>query len=127
MLAQRKYQTEQPIAVQPRRRRKINPLARWVQSPIVRILVLAAAAVFVATIYVGAYAKATEKGYDRARLLSHLREVKLENECFRMQIEELRQPDRIAAFAAGHKMVEGERMAYLRPVQRSRVAQNPDY
>jgi len=127
MLAQRSHEVARPVAFKPRRRRRANLLHTLTHNRMACVLMLAAAVSFLLSVYVSAYARATENGYQRTGLLSHLRQVRLENESLRVQLEELRQPGEIAAFAARTGMEQGKRMAFLRPVKQPHVAQNTEH
>jgi hypothetical protein len=95
-----------------------------ISSPIACILLLGMTLCFVSVVYVSAYARVAEKGMHRARLVSQLKAVRAENERLRLQRDELRQPDGIAAFAFSGGMKQNAKMAYLKPTEHQSVAQN---
>lgn len=126
MLAQRKYQEEVRSSVSvsiKRGRKKSSLLATIVDSQMACVLVVAFVACLFATMYVGAYAGCNEKGRNRAKLVSELTRLKKENEKLRLDIVELRQPERIEMFAKEAKMKPCQETAYLGPID-SHVAQN---
>ncbi len=86
---------------------------------------LAVAVSLVLSIYVSAYATATETGYHRGELLSQLKKLRIENEVLRLKLEQARQPDQIAAFALASEMEQGTKMMYLAPSEQN-IARNPD-
>lgn len=86
---------------------------------------LALAVSLLASIYVSAYATATETGYHRGELLSQLKKLRIENETLRLKLEQARQPDRIAAFALASEMEQGTKIMYLAPNTQN-IAQNPE-
>lgn len=124
MLAQRKYEAARPIVRRQRRRRRVNLLRAMICNRMVCVLALALAVSFLLTVYVSAYARATQTGYERGDLLRQLASVRQENQSLRFQKDGMRAPDMIAGFAAASGMVPGERMAYLKPVEQPSVAQN---
>ena len=127
MLAQRRHEIARAAAFRPRRRRRANLVHALTHNRMACVLMLAAAVSFLLGVYVSAYARATESGYERTELLSYLRQVRLENESLRLQLEGLRQPDEIAAFALESSMEQGKKMAFLRPVKQPHVAQNTEH
>ena len=127
MLAQRRHEAARPVAFRPRRRRRGNLLRALTHNRMACVLMVAAAVSFLLSVYVSAYARATEHGYERTELLSYLRQVRLENESLRLELEGRRQPDEIAAFATGSGMEQGQKMAFLRPVEQPHVAQNTEH
>jgi len=88
------------------------------------ILLLASVVCAVLTVYAGAYARVTEEGYRKGELLSHLRDLKVQNEELRVTLDALRQPDQVAEFALANGMHPGDRMAYLKPADEPRLARN---
>jgi cell division protein FtsB len=124
VLAQKMHEAHHPVVSRPRARRRTSPLQRLINNRIVCVLLLAAVVCFAATAYVGAYARVTEKGYQRARLLAQLKTLRLENEDLRLRVEALRDPGQIAEFAIKNGMVQSQEMAYLSPTTQPRVAQN---
>lgn len=110
--------------MQPRRRRRTNLLHALLHNRMACVLILALAVTSMLSVYVGAYARATEMGYHRAELLSRLKTFRLENESLRLKLETMRQPDSIAEFAIANGMEQGENMAYLKLTDQPRVAQN---
>lgn len=126
MLAQKRYEVAKPTVVRPRRRRRVGLLRKVFCNRMVCVLLFALGALFVLSVYVGAYAKATETGYQRGELLTRLKAVKLENEQLRLKLEELRQPERIATFAVANGMEQGTSMMYIRAIEQSSIARNPD-
>jgi cell division protein FtsL len=126
LLAQRRYEVVRPVSARPRKRRRVGFLRALIRNRMACVLLLALAASFILSVYVGAYARATETGYHRGELLAQLKSLRLENERFRLQLEELRQPDRIAEFALASGMEQGRAMVYLRPVEQPSIARNLD-
>ena len=128
MLAQMKHEVVvRPIVRQPRGRKRKNLLRALFHNQMACILLLAVAVLFLLIPYASAYARVTEKGYQKTNLMSSLRELRLENESLRVSLEELRQPDRIAAFAAENGMEQGTTLAYLRPTSRPNLAKSIDH
>lgn len=95
-----------------------------ISNRMVCVLALALAVSFLLTVYVSAYARATQTGYERGDLLHQLANLKQENQSLRFQKDGMRAPEVIAGFAAANGMVPGERMAYLKPVEQPNVARN---
>ena len=127
MLAQSRYEVARPTAVlRPKRRRRVGLLRKLFRNRMLCVLLLALSALFVCSFYVGAYAKATETGYQRGELLSQLKTLRLENEQLRLKLEELRQPERIALFAVANGMEQGTRMTYVRAIEQPNIARNLD-
>ena len=127
MLAQRKYEAARPIVRRQRKRRRANFLRALVCNRMACVLALALAVSFVLIVYVSAYARATQTGYERSDLLLQLKNIKQENQSLRFQKDGMRAPELIAGFAAANGMVPSERMAYLKPVEQPNVAQNTEY
>jgi cell division protein FtsL len=90
------------------------------------VLLLAFTVLLVLGIYVSAYAKLTEIGYQKTQLLSDLRALKVENDALRMKLDELRQPDRIAMFAGENGMEQSAEMAYITPPAQVHLAENSE-
>ncbi|HUV05206.1 MAG TPA: hypothetical protein VMX94_08875 [Armatimonadota bacterium] len=95
-----------------------------VRSRMACVLLLAVAVSFVLSVYVGAYARATENGYHKSDLLGCLRAVSIENESLRLNLDAIRKPDDIEGFALANGMVQGSKMAYLKSIREPRVARN---
>ena len=123
MLAQRRH-VAFPVACRPRKRRRRSLLRMLVRSRMACVLLLAVAISFVLSVYVGAYARATENGYHKSELLGRLRAVTVENESLRLKLDGLRKPDDIEAFAVANGMAQGSKMAYLESTHQPRVARN---
>jgi len=126
MLAQRKYEVVRPTVREQRRDRPFNLLGAMICNRMVCVLALGMAVSFLLTLYVSAYAKATQTGYERSDLLGELANIRQENQSLRFQKDGMRDPEVIAAFAAENGMVTGERMAYIRPVEQPNVARNSE-
>ena len=124
MLAQRRLEVASPIACRPRRRKRSSLLRMLVRSRMACVLLLAIAVSFVLSVYVSAYARATENGYHKSDLLAHLRVVTVENESLRLKLDDLRKSDCIEKFAVENGMAQGSRIAYLKPAYQPRMAQN---
>lgn len=126
MLAQNRLEFVRPLVSRPRKRKHVNILRALMHNQMACILLLAVAVLLLLIPYASAYARVTQKGYHKADLLSHLRNVRLESESLRLDLEALRQPDRIAQFAVANGMEQSSKMAYLRPTGEPRLAQNVD-
>lgn len=126
MLAQRKCEVTRPIVRRQRRRRHANFLRALICNRMACVLALALAVSFILIVYVSAYARATQTGYERADLLLQLKNLRQENQSLRFQKDGMRAPELIADFATANSMVPGERMAYLKPVEQPNVAQNTE-
>lgn len=126
MLAQRKEVVRHTVGRTKSRHRR-NLLAVLFGNRMLCVILLAVAVSFLLSVYVGAYARAMEKGYHKDDLKSHLRSVQLENESLRLQLDSLRRPDQIEAFAASNDMEQGSPMAYLRQDVRPNVARNIEH
>lgn len=127
MLAQRRYETVKPIVRKPRRQRRKNLLRGLIGSQMACALILAVAVTFVFCVYVSAYARVTSSGYEKGRMLSHLKSVNMENESMRLTLETLQQPERIEAFAVENGMQQaGSRIAYIKPASHPSLARNID-
>lgn len=126
VLAQRRYEVARPASARPRRRRRIGILRAFIRNRMACVLVLALTASLVFCIYVAAYARATETGYQGGELLGQLKSLRLDNERLRLKLEELRQPDSIAEFALASGMEQGKMMVYLRPIEQPNIARSLD-
>ncbi len=126
MLAEKRYEVARHVDYRPKRRKKASIFGAMMRSQMACILAVAVAALLLLIPYVSAYAKATQKGYDKAALLSHLHKVKMVNETLRIKLDALRQPERIEEFAVASKMLQSQQIAYLRNAGHSNVAQNVD-
>jgi cell division protein FtsL len=126
MIAQKKYEVARPVVRRPKRRKRTNLLRGLINNQMVCVLLVAIAVLFMLIPYASAYAKVMEKGYHKADLMAGLSNMRLENEALRLRLESLREPDRIAQFATAIGMVSSEALAYLRPVSRPNLAQNPE-
>ena len=126
MLAQRKYEVARPMVRRQRRRRRANLLRTLICNRMVCVLALALAVSFMLIVYVSAYARATQTGYERDDLLVQLKNLRQENQSLKFQKDGKRAPEVIADFAIASGMQPSERMAYLRPVEQPNVAQNTD-
>jgi cell division protein FtsL len=125
MLAQKRYEAREAVC-SPKRRRKPGLLHAVKRSHMARVLIIAMGALFLVIPYVSAYANATQKGYDRAALTMHLSRLKTDNQMLRLQLDSLRQPQNIEAYAAQSGMVQSSKMAFIRTVEQPSVAQNTD-
>lgn len=127
MIAQRKHEVIRPVvSVRPRVRkaRRTNLLRALMQNRMACVIMLAMAVSFVLSVYVSAYATATETGYHKGELMSQLKSLRLENEMLRLKLEETRQPDQIAAFAFANGMEQGTKMVYLAPNEQQNIARS---
>jgi len=124
MLAQRRHKAAFSVACRPRRRRRRSLLRVLARSRMACVLLLAVAVSFVLSVYVSAYARATENGYHKSELLTRLRAVTVGNESLRLKLDSLRKPDDIEVFAVANGMAQGSKMAYLKSTHQPRVAQN---
>jgi len=79
-------------------------------------VILASAAIicFGATVYIGAYARVTVKGYEKADMVSQLNNLKIENQELRIKLDTLRRPDRITQLALARHMRPATEMAFLK-------------
>lgn len=126
MLAQDSYDAARPIRHKVVKKRKRSLFSVVVKSQIARILIVAAAACIIAKVYVGAYAGNQEKGYQKSDLSIRLRQIRLENDRLRLELDRLRQPDAITQFAISNGMKQSDEMAYLDPPNQPNIAQNTD-
>lgn len=124
MYAQRLQEVGGSVSRPQRRRQRPGPFAAVFNSPIVCLILLASVLCFGSIVYISAYARVYEKGCRKADLVKHLNALRLDNEQLRLDVEKLRQPDRIASFALAGGMKQSEEMAYLKPVEHPAVAQN---
>lgn len=125
MIVQRRYEAVRPAPVRARRRSKrVNLLRVLLCNRMVCVLLLALVVSSVLSVYVGAYATATETGYRRSDLVSQLKSLRLENEMLRLKLEQARQPSRIAEFALASGMEQSKDMVYLRTNEQPKIAQN---
>lgn len=127
MVAQSRRELMRPLARRRKRRTGTNLLRGLIRNQMACVLLLAVAVLLLLIPYASAYARVTQKGYHRAELLTRLRDMRLENESLRLRLEGLRQPERIAVFALANGMEHGESVAYLRPTNRPRLAQNTEH
>lgn len=124
MLAERKFEVARPILRKQKRHRRASILRTMICNRLVCVLALALAVSFLLVVYVSAYARATQTGYERVDLVLQLKNLRLETEALRLQKDGMRAPEIIAGFAATSGMEPGERMAYLKPVEQPNVARN---
>lgn len=124
MLALKKQDVKQYTASKTTKRRKVHLLRKLFANQMVGILLLAAVVCLLMTVYVGAYARVTEEGYRKSELVSRLDELQHENEKLAVTLDNLRQPGRVAAFAAENGMHVGDKMVYLKPEGEPHLAQN---
>lgn len=80
---------------------------------LVCVILVAAVVCLGLTVYVGAYARVVEKGYQRSDMLAQLTALKIENQDLRVELDGLRRPDRIVRLAAEMGMRPSTEMAYL--------------
>ncbi len=128
MIAQKRQEVMRPVVVRPRARKAKRPnlLRAMIQNRMVCVIMLALAVSVMLSVYVTAYAKATETGYHRGDLITKLKDLRLENETLRLKLEQVRQPDEIAKYALANNMEQGTRMVYLAPNVEQKVARNLD-
>ncbi len=126
MLANERFNSIQSTNGRSRSKRKPSLFAVLLKSPIVGVLLIAGVFCVIANIYIGAYAGVQEKGYQKSQLNIKLRQLKLENDRLKLQLDQLRQPDEITKFANTIKLKQNEEMAYLSPYNQPKVAQNTD-
>lgn len=93
-------------------RRPKRRVVKRKRSGVCRILLLAAAVVLILG-YVGMYAQVTHAGYQRAALLSELREQRLENEALRVEFQNLTSPERLNAAAQAAGMLPSTEISYI--------------
>jgi hypothetical protein len=115
-----------PVTIRPRARKAKRPnfLRALIHNRMACVVMLALAVSMVLSIYVSAYATATETGYHRGELVAQLKKLRIENEMLRLKLEEARQPDQIAAFAVASGMEQGTKMVYLAPNEQQNIARN---
>jgi len=116
MLAQRKLDVRPTLKVLKSRKR-VSKVAKLFSNPMIGVVVLAFVVCVTASAYVGAYAKCSEIGRHRAKLTSDLNRVKKENEQLRLQVVQLRQPERIEMYAREASMIQCQQTAYIGPVE----------
>ena len=128
MIAQRQHEVMRPVTIRPRARkaRRTSFLRRLIHNRMACVVMLALAVSLVLSIYVSAYATATETGYHKGELQAQIRKLRVENEMLRLKLEQSRQPDEIAAFAAANGMEQGAKMVYLTPNEPQNIARNLD-
>lgn len=126
MIAQRRHEVMRPVTIRPRARKAKRPnfLRALIHNRMACVVMLALAVSMVLSIYVSAYATATETGYHRGELVAQLKKLRIENEMLRLKLEEARQPDQIAAFAVASGMEQGTKMVYLAPNEQQNIARN---
>lgn len=123
-MAQKKLEVRQHSAKKSAGRKKKSLILRMFSNKMVGILLLASVICFVLTVYVGAYARVIEEGYHKGELLSQLRDLRIENEKLEVNLDNLRQPSRVAQFAQENGMLIGEKMVYLEAQVTPHLAQN---
>jgi hypothetical protein len=128
VIAQRRHEVMRPVTIRPRARRAKRPnfLRALIHNRMACVVMLALAVSMVLSIYVSAYATATETGYHRSELVAQLKKLRIENEMLRLKLEEARQPDQIAAFAVANGMEQGTKMMYLAPNEQQNIARSLD-
>ncbi|HEY3297344.1 MAG TPA: hypothetical protein VGK34_01710 [Armatimonadota bacterium] len=122
MIAQRKYEEIRPIMAR-KGKKKASVLRSFVANPMVCVLAVTMVVCLAASMYVGAYAGCTEKGRNRAKLMSDFTKLSKENEKLRMDVESLRQPEQIEAYAKATNMKVCQTTAYLPPIDQPRMAE----
>lgn len=63
--------------------------------------------------YIGMYAQVTMYGYRRAELTRQLRQVDMQNQALKAEIQMLTSPDRLAAVAQSAGMVQNTKIVYI--------------
>lgn len=72
--------------------------------------------------YIGLYAQVTIYGYKRAELARSLRQVEMENQALKAEIQTLSSPDRLAAVATANGMQQSVDVVYISERGAVRVA-----
>jgi len=125
MLAQRLYKETTQVVRRPVKRK--SPLRGLIRNNMICAIMCAAVVTLVLSVYVSAYAGAFVSGCDKSSMLAELKAVRTQNNAMQQTLDQLRQPERIEAFAAENGMEQaGSRIAYIKPVGQPSVAQNPD-
>lgn len=104
------------------RKRGLSHLLAILRNPFVDLLLVAMAVTSVLLLLVSAYAKATENGYERNRLILELRDLDLEIEAAIKERDKLRIPQRAEAFAQSYGMQQGKMPAIAEPLSSSNIA-----
>lgn len=125
MYAQRIVEEVRPPVAKPRKRKKTSLFMAVIGNRMACVMVAAVVVCLAASIYLGACDSKMKMGYTRAELSSHLSNLRKDNQRLRIEVEKLRQQDRIEAFAVANGMQRPEQTAYLEPVETPSVAQNP--
>jgi hypothetical protein len=115
-----------PVSVRPRAKKakRTTLLRSLLGNQMARVIVVALVVTCILSVYVSAYARATETGYHRGDLMAQLKSLRLENETLRLRLDQARQPDQIAQFATENGMEQSTKMVYLAPRENQNVARN---
>ncbi|MDI6826948.1 MAG: hypothetical protein QME62_00530 [Armatimonadota bacterium] len=125
MLAQKRHEVRYEVAPRVIRRKRKGLVGLILGNRMLKILMVAVACFSVLTVYVGAHAKVIKQGYEKAYLQSRLKALEIENQELRVQLDILRQPDRITKLAIANGMVPAQQMAYVQcPIRELWVAEN---
>jgi len=92
------------------------------QGIIVTRMVLCVLAMVSLLGYIGLYAQVTIYGYKRAELARSLRQIEMENQALRAEIQTLSSPDRLAGVAAANGMQQSVDVVYISERGMVRVA-----
>ena len=103
-----KEQSKEAVLKQPKRR-----IVRSRKRNGMRKSLLLAAAMALILGYVGMYAQVTNAGYQRAALLSELRNQRIENEALLVEYRNLTDPKRLQAAAESADMQLGTEISYI--------------
>ncbi len=108
------YRREVVSPVIKRRRKKRNVV-------VVRVIA-GTIALFGLLCYIGLYAQVTIYGYHKAELSSQIRQMEMQNQAIKAEIQTLSSPDRLAATAIEAGMVPGVDVVYISAPKKVKVA-----
>ncbi|MEN6521381.1 MAG: hypothetical protein ABFD46_09580 [Armatimonadota bacterium] len=100
---QQQHKVLPPISRRYRKRRGVI-LARTVFCILAMVSLLG---------YIGLYAQVTIYGYKRAELVKNMRQVEMENQALKAEIQTLSSPERLAEVASATGMTPGSDVVYI--------------
>lgn len=110
--------TKTAPAAKTEQRRKSAPVSRGCRkrrSAMLRRTILCALGMISLLCYVGLYAQVTLYSYHKSDLARQTRQIEMENQALRAEIQMLSSPERLAAVAVGAGMLPGSDVIYIYP------------
>lgn len=103
-VTERQQQKVSPLISRRHRKRRGVILARTVFCTLAMVSLLG---------YIGLYAQVTIYGYKRADLVKSIRQIEMENQALRAEIQTLSSPERLAGVASAAGMMPGSDVVYI--------------